>query len=194
MNKEQFLASLRETLKNMPDDKKQDILYDYEEHFSIGLSEGKTEEEIAQSLGDPRVIGNTYRVEALLDQPKGGGDVNAVSVSRAVFASISLTFFNIVFVLGPFCALVGVLFGIWAVAVMFVINGLGVIVSLFGWPYVTQLIANPLLNDAFVLSLGIAIVAWGTLACIGMLAVTKCFFTWVAAYVKFNARIIRGEK
>lgn len=194
MTREQFLSQLRLSLGNMPDADKQDIVYDYEEHFRIGMADGKSEEQIAESLGNPRVIGNSYRIDAMLTEPKEGGGVNAASVLRAVFASISLTFFNVVFVIGPFCGLVGFLFGLWAFAVMIILNGLLVIVSLFGCTHVTQLIANPLLNDVFVLFSGIAMIAWGMLACIGLSAVTKWFFIRVAAYVRLNARIIRGEK
>ncbi|MCX6344133.1 MAG: DUF1700 domain-containing protein [Armatimonadetes bacterium] len=193
MNREQFLSQLRLNLGNMPDADKQDILFDYEEHFRIGLTDGKSEEQIAESLGNPRVIGNSYRIDAMLSLPKEGGDITAASVSRAVFASISLTFFNIIFVLGPFFGLLGVLFGMWATAVSLTLAGVGLAVSPI-WPGAIQFIANPLLNGAFVLFSGIGIAALGVLASIGMSVLTKWFFIGVAVYVKFNARIIRGEK
>jgi uncharacterized membrane protein len=129
----------------------------------------------------------------MLNVPKEGGSVPAASVMGAVFASISLTFFNIIFVLGPFFGLVGVLFGMWATAVSLTLAGVGFMVSPI-WPGATQFIVNPLLNDAFVLFSGIGIVALGVLASIGMSVLTKWFFIGVAAYVKLNARIIRGEK
>ena len=190
MTREQFLSQLRLSLGNMPDADKQDIVYDYEEHFRIGLADGKSEEQIAESLGNPRVIGNSYRIDAMLNVPKEGGGVAAASVLGAVFASISLTFLNIVFVLGPFFGLVGVLFGMWATAVSLIFAGVGFMVSPI-WPGATQFIASPLLNDAFVLFSGIGIAALGVLASIGMSVLTKWFFIGVAAYVKFNARIIR---
>jgi len=189
MTREQFLSQLRVSLGNMPDADKHDIVYDYEEHFNIGVSEGKSEEEIAQSLGNPRVIGNSYRIDAMLNAPKEGGSVPAASVFGAVFAAISLTYLNIVFVIGPFFGLVGVLFGMWAVAVSLVLAGVALIGS-FIWPVTPQLIANPLLNYAFAFFSGIGIAALGALASIGMLVVTKWFFIGVAAYVRFNARII----
>ena len=193
MTREQFLWQLRLSLGNMPDADKQDIVYDYEEHFRIGLADGKSEVQIAESLGNPRVIGNSYRIDAMLNVPKEGGSVPAASVLGAVFASISLTFFNIIFVLGPFFGLVGVLFGMWATAVSLAVAGIGLMVSPI-LPGATQFIANPLLNGAFVFFSGIGIAALGVLASIGMLALTKWFFIGVAAYVKLNARIIRGER
>ena len=201
MTRDQFLSQLRLSLGNMPDADKQDIVYDYEEHFRIGLADGKSEAQIAESLGNPRVIGNSYRIDAMLTEPKEGGGVPTACVARAVFASICLTYFNIVFVLGPFFGLVGLLFGMWAAAVSIAITGVALIVSpIFSpnwshiWHATSQFIANPVLNDAFVVFAGIGVAALGVLASIGMVLVTKWFFIGVAAYVKFNARIIRGGK
>lgn len=52
---------MRKYLKSFTDDEINDILYDYEEHFSIDLSSGKTEEEIAEELGDPKDIAEHYK-------------------------------------------------------------------------------------------------------------------------------------
>jgi hypothetical protein len=81
----------------------------------------------------------------------------------------------------------------WATAVSLTLAGVGLAVSPI-WPGAIQFIANPLLNGAFVLFSGIGIAALGVLASIGMSVLTKWFFIGVAVYVKFNARIIRGEK
>lgn len=53
MSKSKFLQQLNESLKPLSVKERADILQDYEEHFSIGLEEGKTEEEIVTSLGSP---------------------------------------------------------------------------------------------------------------------------------------------
>jgi len=56
MNKNQFLRKLDVLIKDLPKEERQDILFDYEEHFRIGLEEGKTEEEIAKALGEPESL------------------------------------------------------------------------------------------------------------------------------------------
>jgi len=194
MTRDQFLSQLQMNLGNMPEADKQDIVYDYEEHFRIGLAEGKSEEQIAESLGNPRVIGNSYRIDSMLTVPTDGSDVAAASVFNAVIASISLTIFNVIFVLGPFFGLVVVLFGMWATAGSLIIAGTAIMVStIFPSASNVQFIANPLMNASLLFS-GIGVAASGVLAGIGMVFVTKWFFIGVAAYVKFNARIIRGGK
>ena len=195
MTRDQFLSHLRKSLGNMPEADKEDIVYDYEEHFRIGLADGKSEEQIAESLGNPRVIGNSYRIDAMLNVPNEGGGVTTASVFCAVFASISLTIFNVIFVLGPFFGLVGILFGMWATAVALTLAGAAVVLSpILPGVMNAQFIANPLVNGAFILFSGLGVAALGVLASIGMVVVTKWFFAGVAAYVKLNARIVRGEK
>lgn len=193
MKKDEFLLELRNSLGNMPDADKQDVLNDYEEHFRVGMADGRSEEDIAQSLGNPRVIGNTFRIDAMLDEPKEGGGTSGASVLRAVFASISLTFLNLVFVVGPFFGLVGVLIGLWAVAFSMMLSGLRISLS-FIWPIFAQIIPNLFWDRVFMFFGGIGVGALGFLAILGMAIVTKWFFKGVASYVRFNARVISGVK
>lgn len=61
MNKMEFFKILEEGLIDFPAHELQEILYDYKEHFSNSQSDGKTEEEIIEELGDPYTIVNQYR-------------------------------------------------------------------------------------------------------------------------------------
>lgn len=46
MTKNKFLQQLNASLKRLSEKERTDILKDYEEHFTFGLEEGKSEEEI----------------------------------------------------------------------------------------------------------------------------------------------------
>ena len=107
MTREQFMTELKRSLGRRPEAERNEILYDYEEHFRMGAADGKSEEEIARSLGNPRMLGKSFEIDALLEAPASGAGVTAASVMRAVFASLSLTFFNVIVVLGPLLGLVG---------------------------------------------------------------------------------------
>lgn len=61
MNKTEFLTIISNGLCDFPEKIRKDILADYEEHFSSGLAEGKTESEIINELGDPHKIVKSYR-------------------------------------------------------------------------------------------------------------------------------------
>ncbi|MEG1002088.1 DUF1700 domain-containing protein [Clostridium sp.] len=95
MNKNEFLSILASGLKDFPEKELADILFDYQEHFTIGKSNGKTEEEIIEELGTPYEIVYQYRSAylekvALNDEPdtskyteddtKFYGDVNYETV------------------------------------------------------------------------------------------------------------------
>lgn len=61
MTKYEFLRIIEEGLEDFPTNERNDILYDYEEHFTYGRADGKTDEEIINELGDPYEIVNQYR-------------------------------------------------------------------------------------------------------------------------------------
>lgn len=197
MNKERFLAALRRALGRMPESEKEDIVYDYEEHFRVGLADGKSEEQIAEGLGNPRLLGRSYRIDSLLEEPEQGGRVKAGAVVGAVFASVSLSLFNVLFVLGPFAGLLGALAGLWAGAVSLAAAGLAGALAPLAWlvaPPARPYLQLEALNPAFVALSGIGLGALGLLALIGMAQLTRLFFRGVAAYVKFNLRLVTRRR
>ncbi len=194
MNRDQFLAQLRKALGRTSEAEKREILADYEEHFRVGIAEGRSEEDLAKALGNPSAIGNAFRIENLADNTRTGWKV--ADVFRAVFASISLGFFNIIVVLGPFLGLVGVLIGMWAVVAGLGISGIGGIAGAIAGPFLQGLLGFSVTagNVLFLFFAGISTAALGVLAAIGMAWVTRQFFVLTARYVTLNARIISGRK
>lgn len=67
MTREEYLATLKSALHSLPETDIADIARDFEEHFSVGLSQGKTEHEISAELGDPATVASTYFDEGLED-------------------------------------------------------------------------------------------------------------------------------
>ena len=194
MNRERFLFELKRSLGRMEESEKREILSDYEEHFRMGLSEGKSEEQIADLLGNPRILGKSYAIDSLLEEPKEGGGVTAASVVRAVFASISLTFFNVIVVLGPFLGLVGVMIGLWATAVALPLSGIAIVLAPVAALIVPSFFSLSTMSPAFLVFAGIGIAAVGVLAVIGMWKLSRLFVRVVAAYVKFNLRIVTRKR
>lgn len=60
----EFLSEFSASLKHMRPDEKEDILQDFREHFEIGKESGKTEQEIADELGDPRQLARMYSAQS----------------------------------------------------------------------------------------------------------------------------------
>jgi len=61
MNKTEYLKKLTNELGHMPYGDVQDIIQSIEEHFEEGISAGRSEEEIAASLGDPKELAMEFK-------------------------------------------------------------------------------------------------------------------------------------
>jgi uncharacterized membrane protein len=194
MNKEGFLLELKRSLRAMSEEERREVLSDYEEHFRMGAAEGKSEDSICRALGNPRVIGKSYTIDTLLEERQESGELRATSVLRALLASISLTFFNLIFVLGPFLALLGIMAGLWAVAVSLPLTGIALMLAPLASAVVPRYFLLADLNGAFLVFAGLGTVALGVLAVIGMAQLTRALVKLVASYVKFNARIVTRRK
>lgn len=66
MNKNQFLYELQQALEPVDQDMMLEILADFEEHFANGIQQGRTEDQLAQELGQPSEIARAYK-ESLAD-------------------------------------------------------------------------------------------------------------------------------
>ncbi|MDV3427325.1 MAG: DUF1700 domain-containing protein [Bacillota bacterium] len=189
MSKERFIEILKSSLGNLPQDEIYDILYDYNEHFEIGINNGKTEEEICRELGDPKAIGKSYRASMALERAEE--HPSAKNLFSAVLSAIALGFFNIVIVLGPFLGIIGVITGLFAVSISLFISGIAAIIS----PIIS--IAAPFLvntlgiNPLAVLFFGIGLTALGLLMFIGLCYLSKCLYKLTVKYLNWNINIIK---
>ncbi|WP_071458854.1 HAAS signaling domain-containing protein [Bacillus massilinigeriensis] len=179
MNKEQFLKQLNASLERLPQDERQDILQDYEEYFAIGLEKGKTEQEISASLGNPKQISRELTVSYRLDQVEQ--KTTAGNVMRAVWAVIGLGFFNLVIVLAPFVALVGVIIAGWVSAICFILAPFSVLINLFLGTF-----------RWFDLFFTVGLCGIGIFLAMGMFFATSAISKGFIRYMKFNASLVKG--
>jgi len=191
VNKKEFLGRLSELIKDIPEEEKKDILFDYEEHFRIGLEKGRKEEEIAASLGDPKVIAKQSRASCILKEAEK--TTSASNIMRAIFAAVGLGFFNLVIVLGPAIGLIGILVALFAVAFAITISGVAV---LFGTLIGPVFAWNIYIPFAAVVSipLGVGLTALGLLSLIGAFYLTKFFYKLSISYLKMNLQIITNRR
>lgn len=182
MNKQQFLDQLAAGLRKLPEAEKADILQDFVTHFEFGLAEGKTEEDIAAGLGSPQQIAKelvaTYRIEQVEQATTTG------NVVRAVIAAISLGFFNLLIVLGPFLFLVGLLFGGWLLSISFILSPLLVLFNL---------IIDIRSFELFDLFFTLLFCGIGIFTSVGMYYVTKVLMKTFVKYLKLNVNLVKGE-
>jgi uncharacterized membrane protein len=191
MNKKEFLDSLSKYLRGVPREDEQDIMNDFEEHFEMGKNEGRSEEELALSLGDPRLLANQFRANIMVARAEK--ETTAANITRAVFASLGLGFFNLIFVLGPFLAIFAVLIALFAVAVGVTAGGItGLLGTIFSplFPEVFSMLVNPAVG----IFASIGLICFGVLFFIGNMYLTRAFFRLFIRYIKFNVRLISGKE
>ncbi len=187
MNKMEFLHEFKEQLKGLPESDVEEILYDYNEHFNIGINEGRSEEEIANSLGNPKALAREMRANYMIARAEALFSYG--NFFRALFASVGLGFFNLVVVLGPFVGLAAGLFAIFISGVAIVASGLIIIVAIL-IPGIFTYTPSPLLG-AFI---SLALISFGSLWTIGSLYLNKYFYIATIKYLKFNINIITSRR
>lgn len=188
MNKDQFISILRQELTGIPDYEIEDIIYDYEEHFNIGIHKGKSEETIARELGNPKNIAKSYKASIKITEAEK--NPTATNLFKAILAAMALGFFNLIVVLAPFIVIVALLFSLYAVSVGFIIGGIG---SFFGtiaapfFPHKIHIGINPIASISF----GIGLAALGVLIMLACIYLTKLLYNGTIRYLKWNLDIIK---
>jgi uncharacterized membrane protein len=191
MNKKEFINKLSSYLSGITAEEKQDVISDFEEHFKEGLAEGRTEEDIAEALGDPRVLANQFKASILVSQAEK--TASPVNITRAVFATLGLGFFNLIFVLGPFVAIACVLIALFASAIAFTATGITVFFAAIFGPLFPQYV-SVLFNPAAAIFGSIGVACLGILFFIGDVYLAKLLYKLFLRYIKFNIRIITGRE
>ena len=192
MNKKTFLSTLKRELDGLPKDEITDILADYKAHFAEGKKRRRKEETIAKNLGSPKSIAKQLKAEYHIRTAENSS--SARDVFRAIFATVGLGFFNLVIVLGPFLALVGVLIALFATGIGLGVSGLALLIASFFLPLLQQFIVGVAPSALGVFFLGVGMACLGALIFIGSLFVAKGFGALTLLYLRLNLRIIRGDE
>lgn len=109
MNREAFIARLREGLRGLPPHTVADTIADYEAHFSDGEAAGRSEADIAAALGDPARLARELRAEIGLRRWEE--ERSASGAAAAVFAVLGLGALDLLILLPILMAVGGALFG-----------------------------------------------------------------------------------
>lgn len=189
MNRKEFIDKLRINLQGMPAAELQDILSDYEEHFDIGLSKGKTEEEISKELGDPRDIADGYKssFKSSYNDNSNTASYNPSNdgVRKALIIAL-LVGFNLIVILGPYMALIGILLGIYGVSIGLIFGGIGL---LLGIP-LSFFNFIPNLHIITTLSFSVGLGALGVLGIILAVILTKFIYQITVKYINWNIELV----
>ncbi len=179
MDKVTFIGKLRYSLSALPAKERQDILCDFEQHFIDGVNAGKSQEEVAAMLGNPREIALQF-VDTL--PPKDS--VTAKGVGRGILATVGLLLFDLILALPIIASLIAVWVSLWAVVLALFVSGLACFAAPFliisGFAVIPSIFA------------GLSLLGLSGLSGIGMYYVSKYFFIGLKGYGTAHYRIIKG--
>lgn len=118
MNKTEYVTKLTNELGHMPYGDVKDIIQSIEEHFDEGISEGRSEDEIAASLGDPKELAAEFKDGVKLKQimkkrkmsdnfkgPDGRGRIFVIIFNA--FVGIECWLLLLAAIIAAFCCLAG---------------------------------------------------------------------------------------
>jgi len=191
MNKIQYLERLGKSLKSLPEAEREDILNDFKEYFEVGIERGRPEEELSIALGNPKTLARQIMLESYIK--KAEETKSAVHIVRAIFMSIGLSFFNIIFILPVFLAIFCVLISLFAVSVSLGAAGVTGTVGSFFYPLYSQYVSFNV-NIASMIFAFIGIGSIGILFFVGNIYLSKLIFRLTVNYLKFNLSVIRGRR
>lgn len=192
MKRQDFLNQLRQKLSGIPDDQINEIIRDHEEIINDALGAGRHEEDIIKSFGDIHELAKTLKVEFQIDKATDEKKISsqAKALLGALGALLLLAPFNLIFVLGPFCAVLGVVVVFWSVIGAMAILSL-VLMGAFFTKFIFVGAGLFVYLSAFFAILGIiGLICLGTVA---MYFVTKSIFKLILSYFRWNLNFIKNR-
>lgn len=187
MNRVEFIKDLQNELKSVPENEIADILYDCEEHFEVELSKGKSEEEIIKELGNSKSIAKTYKVSSKIN--KAEKNPSTKNLFRAIWSAMTLGLFNLIFILGSFILVIGFLFGLYAIAISFIVGGISSFFSIILSPFLPENIhiaVHPITSISF----GTCFMSLGILLFMSSAYLTKLIYQIIIKYLRWNIDMI----
>lgn len=185
MNKKSYLDLLKYYLSDLPNKVVEDIIYDYDQHFEEGISQGKTEEQISEELGSAEDLAKeflsfeTRSRKTLANNPKNEGESKVSNNIKYILIAIGLLALSplILGIIGTVIGLIGSLFGLGlaliGAGIGLALGGLGG--AVVGFP-IWQISIHPLTQVLFVLFL----IALG----IFLLMLVVKFIIWIVKMLK----------
>ncbi|OME97235.1 hypothetical protein BK124_18435 [Paenibacillus amylolyticus] len=194
MNRQQFMKAMEIHLRPMDPFERAELLADYDQHFELGLREGKLEEEIARELGQPEEIAK----EALgdrYDMHTPGSDAfyaptyremrsprNNTRATRKFFTAIGLLFLNLI--LGIPLGLT--LWSVWLTLASLSLLVLAPVAAVVDFVFLGQL-------DKPEIFVAIGAFGVGILFAITSKYVFRAFKNTTLQYIQWNKNMMKGD-
>ncbi|MBI1774705.1 MAG: DUF1700 domain-containing protein [Proteobacteria bacterium] len=186
MTRIDFLETLRRGLAGLPQADNEDILADYEAHFTEAIRAGRSEDEVASAMGDPSRLAKELRAEAGFRRWEK--ERSTRNLAGAILALIGLAAVDVVLLLPLLCWLA------FFVLVMAIVLGAACIVGLV---LVTGFVAwHPFAHIAGSLSrtlFGIGLLAGGIGGGAVLFLILEWFVRLLGKFARLHYRLVSPE-
>jgi len=153
MTRAEFLSILHDRLRGLPAPEIDELMDDYDSHFSEGLAEGRSEAEIAAALGDPARLARELRAEAGLRRWESARTpANFYAAMIGFLALIAVDFMFLLPLLGAL-ALAALVIGLAMLALC--VAGLVLVMKLFSFHGLSLGYLTRILSGVGLLGLGV---------------------------------------
>jgi len=181
MNQEQFLQELSKALQPLSEEERNEILFDFEEHITEGMKEGRPEANIIRELGSPKQIAKELVPDVTETAPAVQRPKKNLFQMACSAAAISIL--NLIFVLGPAIGIFGVYVGFCGAAL-----ALSVSPIMFVGMVMFQMNTHMMLEFFLSLMFG----SLGLLSCIGLWHIGKLLYSVSLRYIRYNLKLVTG--
>ena len=191
MTRDEYLRTLRLALSHLSSEEREDICRDFEEHFAIGISQGKTEHEISAELGSPAAIADSYNNnEGSRDSFAGHRYPQSSSPQTAAAPATSakqrsgrlfVILFNCLFAGWAIFSLISTVIGFWMSVPLLISGGILSFVS----------IGSADLSSHLLLLMGFAGICLGIGLCLLMIVATKALIRGIRLYINWCKKVYR---
>ena len=187
MRRADFLRVLRDGLAGLPADEIDDILADYTAHFEDARASGRTEEEVAEALGDPRRLARELRAETGLRRWENHHSLR--NSTAALVALSGLAVVDLILLLPLLLVVMLILLIITFVMLVLGIVGIGLLVSIYKHAadgHVVNLVLRALGGIALLTTSA----GFGALLALGLNAAVR----WLGGFARLHYRLLKPEQ
>lgn len=192
MTKQHYLEALKQQLTGLPYDEITEILCDITEHFDSGIASGRSELEISEALGSPKLM-----ALGLITQSSGPVDKSkpmskGVSVMRLWMIFIGVGFTNLL-VLPIFIGIAGVVFGLFVTIMALYFSGGMLIIAPILKMISASLVSTGPIPVILLPVLGVALIYGTRRLHIAFNIIAKRLFSYGLKFTKFSWQALQGK-
>lgn len=191
MTQSEFLTSLDAALIKYKVKDRFRIIDHYKHQLDQAGSNSEDLEKILSRFGDPDQIAATYRKKETSQPVEPVG----IKFLKSLFIGIGLLLFNLIFVLGIYAGIWGIVIGFLGGGIGLFFSGIAFLVStFFSLPGVFHLPLILIEHPVLMGSSGILLIGSGSFLIILSIWFIKYWCILTVKYVKWNIQLIRGDR